>query len=367
MRILEIGGTPGQILGFLPQDDITIADLVYCDIPDYQIADGLNLPFANESFDIAVSIDVLEHISPENRETFLSELLRVSSEYVFLGAPFADPALREAEHILYEFINTNLQQKHRFLDEHLSNPLPDREKTIQFFRQHGLQTVVLPNGYLSHWLLMIMIHFYLNADPQLNQINRKISQYYNKHHYPLDNRSPAYRHLIIGCRNSFSKKKRDGLNKLLSAEDRNHPVNFIPAALLIELLNLDLIKKKDITIEEKDKAIQNLITHSQNLAKVGKEKDKAIQNLITHSQNLTGLIDEKDKIIKQSEEETKDLETRLLASLEQNSFLAGRIGELEASLDSYHQHTQNLEQIVNHPLIKVMRTCKRLLKGGDKQ
>ncbi|MBW2605949.1 MAG: hypothetical protein JRE28_16845, partial [Deltaproteobacteria bacterium] len=120
----------------------------------------------------------------------------------------------------------------------------------------------------------------------------------------------------------------------------------LPAALLIELLNLDLIKKKDITIEEKDKAIQNLITHSENLTKV---------------------IGGKDEIIKKTGEESKDLETRLLFSLEQNSFLAGRIGELEASIDSYHQHTQNLEQILNHPLIKVMRTCKRLLKGGDKQ
>ncbi|MCD6353203.1 MAG: class I SAM-dependent methyltransferase [Proteobacteria bacterium] len=345
-RILEVGGAPGQIRGFFPQDDVTIVDLEHCDIPNFQTVDGLRLPFPDESFDLTASLDVLEHVSPENRNDFVTELVRVSKEYVFIGAPFADPALREAENILSEFIQAKLQHTHRFLDEHLSNPLPNKEETISLLEKKGFSTMVLPNGYLSHWLLMIMLHFYLNADPQLNRINRKISQYYNKHHYPFDNRSPAYRHLIIGCRNSFSRKKRDGLNKLISAEDKNPEVNFLPAALLIELLNLDLIKKKDITIEEKDKAIQNLITHSENLTKV---------------------IGGKDEIIKKTGEESKDLETRLLFSLEQNSFLAGRIGALEASIDSYQQHTQNLEQILNHPLIKVMRTCKRLLKGGDKQ
>ena len=107
--------------------------------------------------------------------------------------------------------------------------------------------------------------------------------------------------------------------------------------------------------------MQQLVGQNEYLGTVISEKDKAIQNLITHSQNLAGLIDEKDKIIKQSEEETRDLETRLLASLEQNSFLAGRVEELEASLDNYYKHAQNLELIVNRPIIKFLRACKRIL------
>ncbi|MBN2468672.1 MAG: methyltransferase domain-containing protein, partial [Deltaproteobacteria bacterium] len=141
-RILEVGGSPGQLTGFLPDDRITIADMEYCDIPDFQYADGLNLPFTDESFDIAASIDVLEHIAPKDRKAFITELVRVSKECVFLGAPFADPALREAEHILSEFIHTKLQHTHRFLDEHLSNPLPNREETIRFFQEKGLDTIV---------------------------------------------------------------------------------------------------------------------------------------------------------------------------------------------------------------------------------
>ena len=345
-RILEVGGAPGQISGFLPKDDVTIVDLEQCDIPNFRTVDGLHLPFSDKSFDLAASLDVLEHVAPGNRNLFVSELLRVSKEYVFIGAPFADPALREAENILSEFIQAKLQHTHRFLDEHLSNPLPDKEETISLLEKEGFTTMVLPNGYLSHWLLMIMLHFYLEPSPELNRIKRKINYYYNKNHYPLDNRAPAYRHLIIGCRHSFSEKKRNRLQRLLSREDKNPETTFIPASLLIELLNLDLIKKKDEIIGEKDKAIKSLITHSENLAMV---------------------VQGKDEIIKNWAEEAKDLEKRLLFSLEQNSFLINRIDELEASVNTYHEHVQNLEQILNHPLIKFMRLCKRLFNFRRKQ
>ena len=346
-RILEVGGAPGQIAGFLPQDDITIVDVEHCDIPNFQVTDGLNLPFADKSFDIAASIDTLEHVAPHNRETFLSELIRVSREYVFLGAPFADPALRQAEQVLFEFIHTKLHHIHRFLDEHLSQALPDKEETEEFFKSQGLRTIVLPNGYLSHWLILMMVYFYLEADPRLNRIKRLINQYYNKNHYPSDNRPPAYRHLIIGCKHSLPEKKTEALKALISSHIDRGPANFTPAALLLELVNLDLLNEKDRVIQE--------------LEKTSNEKDKTVQELITHSENLQKVIKEKDESIKSLNEGLQDLEARLLASLEQNSFLFGRIDELEARLESYHQHIQNLERIVDHPLVKSMRAGKRIL------
>jgi len=363
-QILEVGGAPGQIVGFLPHDDIAIVDLEACDIRNFHCADGLSLPFADGSFDIVVSIDALEHIAPENRGKFLSELVRVSGKYVFLGAPFAGQALREAEQILFEFINTKLHVKHRFLHEHLSQPLPDKEETDQFFKTHGLGTIILPNGHLSHWLLMMMINFYLEADPQLNRVKRLINQYYNNYHYPLDNRSPTYRHLLVGCKHSLPEEKKAALKTLIAPAEQGVSANFTSAALLLELVNLDLLGKKDKTIDEKDTTIRNLITHSANLEKTISENDKTIQGLIAHSENLAKVINTKDANIQSLDEGLRDLETRLLASLEQNSFLVGRLEELEASLDNYFKQTRELELIVNHPLVKAMRACKRILRLG---
>jgi len=377
-RILEVGGAPGQILGFLPHDDITIADVEACDVASFHRADGLSLPFADGSFDIVVSIDALEHITPENRETFLSELLRVSGKYVFLGAPFAGQALEEAERILFEFIHTKLHVMHRFLHEHLRHSLPDQEATDQFLKSQGLRTIILPNGFLSHWLLMMLANFYLEADPRLNRVKRRINQYYNTHHYPLDNRSPAYRHLLVGWKHSLPEERCEALKSLALPPEKKISANLTPAALLLELVNLDLLEKKDgiigekdRVIGEKDKAIGNLITHSENLEKIIRESDKAVQDLVAHSENLAKVISAKDASIQSLSEGLSDLETRFLASLEQNSFLMGRVDELEASLDNYvrrtqelDQHARNLELIVHHPLVKAMRACKKMLKFG---
>jgi hypothetical protein len=218
---------------------------------------------------------------------------------------------------------------------------------------------------------MMMINFYLETDPQLNRVKRLINQYYNNYHYPLDNRSPAYRHLLVGCKHSVPEEKKAALQTLVSVDARNSPADFTPAALLLELVNLDLLGKKDKTIGEKDTMIRDSLTHSANLEKTIRENDKTIQGLIAHSENLARVINTKDADIRFLDEGLRDLETRLLAGLEQNSFLVGRIEELEASVDSYFKqnrdldnHIRNLELIVNHPLVKAMRACKKMLKLG---
>src|ERR1700756_4853800 len=81
-KILDVGGHPGLINGFLPQDDTFIVDKLECDIPNFQKADILDLPFKDGSFDIVISVDVMEHIPVEKRVKFLEELWRVSKEYI---------------------------------------------------------------------------------------------------------------------------------------------------------------------------------------------------------------------------------------------------------------------------------------------
>jgi ubiquinone/menaquinone biosynthesis C-methylase UbiE len=44
-----------------------------------------NLPYEDNSFDIVMSSDVLEHIHPEEADIVVSELVRVSRRHVFLS------------------------------------------------------------------------------------------------------------------------------------------------------------------------------------------------------------------------------------------------------------------------------------------
>jgi hypothetical protein len=57
------------------------------DIPNSWLkvrADGCSLPFKDNSFDVVISTETLEHVSPEKHEQFLDELYRVSRNLVFV-------------------------------------------------------------------------------------------------------------------------------------------------------------------------------------------------------------------------------------------------------------------------------------------
>lgn len=204
-RILDAGGGAGPVSGFLPSDSVRIVDQSDCDLPNFQKADVLALPFKDGAFDVALSSDVLEHIPPDRREKFLDELWRVSRRYVLLAAPFHSPAAVQAEQILFEFIKTELQQEHQFLKEHLSHGLPDRAATQAYMERLGADVVALPNGYLSHWLPMMLVTYYLDADPPSVPLSRRLSAFYNESHYVADNCEPAYRTLLVAAKQPLTE------------------------------------------------------------------------------------------------------------------------------------------------------------------
>jgi SAM-dependent methyltransferase len=79
-RILDIGCGGFGLRALLPEYDITGVDVV--ERPEYQgpfvRADATErLPFDDDEFDIAYANSVIEHIAPERRPTFASELRRV--------------------------------------------------------------------------------------------------------------------------------------------------------------------------------------------------------------------------------------------------------------------------------------------------
>lgn len=56
------------------------------------VGDGCALPFKDNSFDVVVSVDSVEHIPQKNRANYLSELKRVSKNKVLLHFPAESPA-----------------------------------------------------------------------------------------------------------------------------------------------------------------------------------------------------------------------------------------------------------------------------------
>jgi len=131
--ILDVGGE-GMLKLFLPQIQITTANVKSADI-SYS---GDKLPLNDNSFDLAVSLDTIEHLPKNKRKNFLLELHRVSKKGFILCTPFGTP-----EHSDYEkrilASGKIAGDSHAYLAEHVEYGLPASAEVSEMARQFSAQ------------------------------------------------------------------------------------------------------------------------------------------------------------------------------------------------------------------------------------
>lgn len=112
---------------------------------DHDLRDIL-LP--NMSFDFALNMDVIEHLSRERRPGFIDELSRVASRGIVIGGPFKSSMNEESEAVINEFHKTMYGKDNPWLSEHFRHELPDLDDVSQHMHSSGFHFSILPNGYL---------------------------------------------------------------------------------------------------------------------------------------------------------------------------------------------------------------------------
>ena len=117
--ILDVGGGVDALNKFI-KNKVVVSNLQSGDI----LADGRNLPFKDNSFDIVTSIDVIEHVPKKDRKKFVQELLRVAKERVIISAPLGTKKHIDEEKKLLELFKAK-KMKSDFLEEHLKRGLPN--------------------------------------------------------------------------------------------------------------------------------------------------------------------------------------------------------------------------------------------------
>jgi SAM-dependent methyltransferase len=201
LRVLDVGGfyrtRGGQkilpLRHFLPHDWTLAADLVPDPLPHYILASGFALPFGGRAFDLVVSCDTLEHIHPASRSKFVDELLRVAGHCMVLIAPFENGYTRQAEHILDQYMASQ-GIRHQQLLEHLAHDLPDPGAFERELAERGLESVDFADGYLPHWLTMMLIK---HTPGQSLNFHLDLDRYYNRYYTPGDRKEPAYRRVFV--------------------------------------------------------------------------------------------------------------------------------------------------------------------------
>ena len=123
-NILDVGGSLGELRKFLPTARITTADV----IPGADVLyDGKRLPFPNQSWNVVVSVDTLEHIPEHQRLPFVSELVRIAKRQVILIAPYGSVTHERYEGELVDAFKKDRKKIPEYLLEHRAYGLVSEE------------------------------------------------------------------------------------------------------------------------------------------------------------------------------------------------------------------------------------------------
>ena len=176
-KILDVGGGEGRLASFIP-------DVSYCLIePQKNGISGLNIPFADKSFDYVVSCHVLEHIPIQERDSFLESLISKAKKEVILLNPF---------YVDGTFTNERLELMIDLTDakwakEHLDLDIPTIKYIENFLNLRNLKFKYRANGNFLLSMTSFLLDHYANRSGANNDLI-KINSFYNKNFSNLINK-----------------------------------------------------------------------------------------------------------------------------------------------------------------------------------
>lgn len=204
-RILDVGGL-GSILDKLVGIPVTILDNEVVDEADDQmLGSGSDMAkVADDSYEVVVSSDTLEHIPPADRRSFLRELVRVSSDLVVICSPFGDYGAAVQEATLQEIYTGFKGNSHRWLQEHVDYGLPTESKIVSYIPTDASH-IVIHHSHLQLWRDLLAANLLANDmnDEPVHQKVEALNRLYNQEYLFNDFTASGYRNLIV-----ISKKRQ---------------------------------------------------------------------------------------------------------------------------------------------------------------
>ncbi|MCJ7804813.1 class I SAM-dependent methyltransferase, partial [Patescibacteria group bacterium] len=179
--VLDVGGGV-DALGKFIKNKIIIVNLQSGDI----LTDGRELPLKDNSFDVATSIDVLEHVPQKDRKIFIGELLRVAKKKVILSVPLGTKGHIEAEKKLLKIFETK-KMKSGFLKEHLERGLPTFDELKSYLSSFPYKVFYSGDYRLNSFLVRFDLKSFKN--PKLDKfiyfLKRSLNVILNLFYFPF--------------------------------------------------------------------------------------------------------------------------------------------------------------------------------------
>ncbi len=204
LKVLDVGGS-GSILANFIDVDLTIIDILpnVANLPNYIQGSALTMSFADNSFDVVVSCDVLEHISYDDRPMFLKESARVTKDLMIVAAPFNLEGVRPAEISANKYYKDMTGEDHRWLFEHLLDELPDLERAKHVLADSNMQVDSFSHTALDYWQLVTRAGFLMAQAPVHPEFVKKIqalNRYYLENIMHKDFSATGYRSFLIASK-----------------------------------------------------------------------------------------------------------------------------------------------------------------------
>jgi predicted SAM-dependent methyltransferase len=177
-RILEIGSGSLGIGPYLGKP-ITAVDIDFSG-PNWKnlkkiVSSATQLPFAHNSFDVSLSVDLLEHLPEKSRLQALTEQFRVSKNLAIIALPLGKDSSAQDQLLNQEYRNIHLRQ-HPFLQEHLQYGLPQSEKQLRelISRATSKKISILVQGNRNLFLRLWLMRGWTSRSKLVNLFFRKI-------------------------------------------------------------------------------------------------------------------------------------------------------------------------------------------------
>jgi len=184
ISVLDVGGGDGHLAQFIPEASYVLAE------PSVNGISGMDLPFADKSFDYVIACHVLEHIPQSTRNQFLDQLLSKAKIGLILLNPFyiEKTLVDERLRLFIEITGADWARQHS------ECTLPRIEMIKNYSNIRGLECNIQPNGTLTTSMTMVFVDYFARK-AGLTQDLKKVNRFLNLHYSNIlnnDNFPNAY-------------------------------------------------------------------------------------------------------------------------------------------------------------------------------
>lgn len=325
LKVLDFGGRSGEFEAFIPGQELSVIDIREPETATdqqllqqgrYFVSSGIQTDLAAHTYDLATAFEVLEHVSPADRQPFLKEMWRVSKVGIIVSAPVDSPLNDAAERSLNSFFQRLTGESHPWLSEHLDNrPLPEAKVIEGYLKDLGASVVAIPNNNTFLWALLQYLAF---TDCKYKLDIQKIFAVYNDNFKQLgDNQGEVYRYIYVALKPEYAK---------------------VVELIQEQLVQIDLTGDKQLKVL--DTILEEFVQQISSRATLIEQKEVHISNLDQELERRRVSLEENNQRLQQDAERLASME-RLQAQL--SATLAKAVTtierqESELSLLSFQSH-----------------------------